>query len=294
MKENRIDKVFREQLGGLQGLPDDVRWNRENGWLAFEQRYGRNRLSVIGIRGYLGIAAGILLILISVFLFQKRPSEMLSIINDSKYIREITLPDGNHVWLRPNSTIDYSSQFNTIQNEIAVTGEVYFELFTPSDAVYKISIYNALILAESNCAFNIRGLDQEEHVDITLANGAIKVRDVSYEAGLTLLVPEGNYCSVHKSQSLVYSSVNTNANYLSWKTGKLTFENMPIATVTDILAEYYLTNIEFEDKALAYCRFTGTFSGESIDNVLHNMQKDLNIVIRNDGDRFIISGKGCL
>ena len=112
------------------------------------------------------------------------------------------------------------------------------------------------LLPKKPCNLNIRARIEEENVNITVGTGAIKIVEESNQKGLALLVTEGNYCSVHKSQDLVYTSVNRNCNYLAWKTGKFTFNNMPIATVTDILAEYYHTEIEFEDKTLAYCLFS--------------------------------------
>jgi ferric-dicitrate binding protein FerR (iron transport regulator) len=81
---------------------------------------------------------------------------------------------------------------------------------------------------------------------------------------------------------------------LSWKTGTLVFNNTPVATVAEILSEYYHTDIELEDKSLALCRFSGSFKDQSIDNVLQQMQAELNVVIRNTGDTISISGIGCL
>lgn len=293
MKEDRTDGIFKEKLGNLSGLPYGVRWNIEKGWQDFEHDYlQKNSRRIRNIR-YMASAAAVMVIILSVFIFQKRTSKMLSIVNDGATVRELVLPDGNHAWLRQNSTIEYPSNFDSKQNEIKVTGEVYFEILNPSHSFLKIRVYNALILVENSCSFNIRGWEKEEHIDITPAYGAVKVRDISYEEGLTIVVPEGNYCSVHKSQNLVYSSVNTNDNFMSWKTGKLTFNNMPVATVIDILSEYYQTKIELEDEKLAFCRFSGTFSGQPIGNVMQRMQKDLDIVIRNTGNRIMISGKGC-
>lgn len=135
---------------------------------------------------------------------------------------------------------------------------------------------------------------EEENVLVTVASGAIKIMEESNDEGLKLLVTEGNYCSVHKSQGLAYSSANSNNNYLAWKTGKLTFNSTPIATVTDILAEYYNIEIELEDKALAYCLFTGSFDNQPVDIVLNQIQSKLNFNINISGNKIKISGKACV
>jgi ferric-dicitrate binding protein FerR (iron transport regulator) len=132
---------------------------------------------------------------------------------------------------------------------------------------------------------------KEENVIVTVASGAIKIGEEGNNEGLKLLVTEGNYCSVHKSQGLAYTSANSNSNYLAWKTGKLTFNSTPIATVTDILSEYYNIEIEIEDKESAYCLFTGSFENQPVDIVLDRIQSELNFVVKISGKRILISRK---
>jgi ferric-dicitrate binding protein FerR (iron transport regulator) len=294
MNENKMDRIFRDRLESITGLPREVSWNSETGWQDFEKQYLSKKIFVKKIAWYLVPAAALLLIIFSIFLFPDASPERITVSNVDKAIREVPLPDGNRIWLGRNSTLDYPSEINAKNNEIMVTGEVYIEFDRINCPVYRIRSFNAVIMVENKSYFNIRALTRAEHVDITVAEGAIKVQDASYDKGLTLLVPKGNYCSVHKSQNLVFSSRNTNENYLSWKTGRLTFNNTPVATVTEILSQYYHTDIELEDKSLALCRFSGIFKDQPMDNVLQKMEADLKILVRQAGDTVKISGNGCL
>jgi len=109
-----------------------------------------------------------------------------------------------------------------------------------------------------------------------------------------LLVAQGNYCSVHRSRKLAYASTNKNDNYLAWKTGKLIFNNQPIATVMDILDKYYDTRIELENDAIAYCLFSGSFEQKPIEVILNKIRSDLNLKILTTESKIILSGRGCL
>ena len=108
-----------------------------------------------------------------------------------------------------------------------------------------------------------------------------------------MLVTEGNYCSVHKYQKLIFAAANKNENYFAWKTGNLVFDNSYMATVTDVLSKYYDIKFEFEDKSLAYCQFSGVFINKSIDYILSQIGKDLNFEIEKTDELIRLSGNGC-
>jgi transmembrane sensor len=295
MKNDKIDETFREKIDKISGMPSDVGWNSEKGWNDYAEQYFSKR--IIGRRFLLymsSAAAVLLLITFSVLIFQATHYRTLKISNNTDQIKEFVLPDSNKIWLNKDSFVEFPSKIDGKHNKFSVRGEAYFEFSVLQNSQYIIKARNAVIVAEKPCNLNIRVRMEEENVNITVASGAIKIMEESNQEGLKLLVTEGNYCSVHKSRDLAYTSVNRNYNYLAWKTGKLTFNSMPIATVTDILAEYYQTQIELEDKTLAYCLFTGTFEDQPIDIVLNQIQTELNFVIKNTGNKITISGKGCL
>ena len=204
------------------------------------------------------------------------------------------MPDGNSVWLNRNSSIEYPVKINKEHLEIVINGEAYIELAYLKSKKYTIKAQNARIVAEAPASFNIKARADEENIDITIASGAVTIAEESHRQGLALLVTQGNYCSVHKSRKLVYTAQNIDENYLAWKTGKLIFNNQPIETVSEILALYYDTKIEFEDASLAYCLFSGTFEQKPIDIILNQIQADLNFTIINAGSKITFSGKGCL
>jgi len=229
-------------------------------------------------------AAVILLAISSILVFQAARHRTIT-------IREIVLPDSTRVFLNKDSFIEYPSKINEKHNRILVSGEMYLEFNFIKIPQYLIKAHNAVIIVERPCKLNIRERIDDENVLVTVASGVIKIMEESNGEGLKLLVTEGNYCSVHKSQGLAYTSANSNNNFLAWKTGILTFNNTPIATVTDILAEYYNVDIEIEDKELAYCLFTGSFENQPVNFVLDRIQSELDFVIKISGNKISISRK---
>lgn len=294
MEKDRIDKLFKEKLDSITGLPSDMNWSSENGWNDYEKQYLTKKISPTKMLIYISsIAAAILIAYFTILSFRDNQVKVLQITNNTAAVKEIKLPDGNRIWLNTKSAVEYPSKIDKNHGEFIVDGEAYFEFRKLQNPAYRIKAHNAIVIVENPCTLNIRARNQDENVNITVVSGALKIMEESYQKGLALVVTEGNYCSVHKSQNLVYTSINRNENFLAWKTGKLTFDSMPMATVTDILAEYYHTQIEFKDKSLAYCLFSGTFKDQSLDIVLNQVKTNLNCVISITGDKITISGKGC-
>jgi transmembrane sensor len=293
--ENDIDNLFRNKINRINDLPADVCWTREKGWSDYLKKYLSGRVKTRSLRLYLSsAAAAVIFVLLSVIFYKDVTDRSVSFNNESAGIKQLSLPDGNSLWLNRNSSVEYSPKIKNERYEISVKGEVFIEINDLKSNKYIIKAQNTRVFIESPTSFNIKARTNEDNIDITVLSGAATVADESYEQGLALLVTEGNYCSVHKSRKLVYASENINDNYLAWKTGKLIFYNQPIATVSDILAKYYDTKIELEDPSIAYCLFSGTFERKPIDVILDQIQSDLGFSIINTGNKIIFSGKGCL
>ena len=175
-----------------------------------------------------------------------------------------------------------------------INGEVYFEITNVEHQQYILKAYNAIVIAEKAASINIKAYPGKENIDINVKSGAIKVFEESSPNGLALLITQGNYCSVHKSQKLIYAAASNNDNFLAWKTGILIFEEQSIATVVDILSEYYNRPIEISTESIAYCMFSGTFEKPALENILNKIQKDLNLQVKYTGTKITISGTGCL
>ncbi len=291
---HKIDRLFRDKVNQMHDLPADIEWNSRKGWSQYREQFLPGKIEIKRLYLYLGSAAAALIIVLLYIIYQNPAGDSVIIDNITSEIKQITLPDGNSVWLNRNSSVRYPSTIDKDQYIITVHGEVFIELTSMKSKKYTIEAQNARIYAEKPGSFNIKARAGDENINITVASGMVTIADESYGQGLALLVTQGNYCSVHKSSKLVYTAKNINDNYMAWKTGKLIFHNQPIATVSDILSQYYDTTIELEDASIAYCLFSGTFEQKPLDIILNQIQTDLNFTIINTGNKITLSGKGCL
>ena len=86
---------------------------------------------------------------------------------------------------------------------------------------------------------------------------------------------------------------NTDENYLSWKTRKLTFRQESLGEVTRVLNRTYKKEFLFENQELENCLFTGTFDQWPVDSVVRVIQLALNLDVEQNQDIFILSGDAC-
>jgi len=250
----------------------------------------------------LTVAASIAVILILgvTFLLQGTNNNFISnwfgstimVSNESSEIIKILLADNNIIWLNRSCEVIYPKKSGKRTETIKLSGEAYFEIRN-SEINYNIIAHNVIIEAETASSFSVKSLANQECVEIAVNSGAVRVLEADHIDGLSVLVTEGNYCSVHKYQKLIFAAANKNENYFAWITGNLVFDNSYMATVTDVLSRYYDIKFEFEDKSLAYCKFSGVFINKPIDYILSQIRKDLNVEIDKTDELIRLSGDGC-
>jgi len=150
------------------------------------------------------IAAPFILAFFSIIHYQNSKNKLILVTNQTSKVNQTLLPDGNKVWLNKKSSVEYLHKTNKELYKLTVNGEVYVELSKKRSKKYIIKANNAIISTETLSSINVRAYTEEPNVDITVNKGIIKVMEKSYEQGMVLLVTQGNYCSVHKTQNIIF------------------------------------------------------------------------------------------
>ncbi|MBN1119204.1 MAG: DUF4974 domain-containing protein [Bacteroidales bacterium] len=291
--KDKIDKLFKHKIEEPEKLPAGLNWTPEQGWENYNKDFlqGRKTFSLKYL--YIALAAACIAFFAILLPLINSDSEKIKVVeNTTQEVMQITLPDGSLLWLNKNTRIQYPARFKTPVIEIFLEGEAYFEIDKSNQYEYLVKAFNASVRTAVETAFNIRAFANEKHVTVTVARGGAKVSGNETDE-MVLVVPEGSYCSVNRSEKLIFASVNSNQNFQAWRTGRLIFDYQSVASVADILAEYFNTEIEITDKQVAYCMFTGEFHKKSIDEILQQIQSEFKINIEHQGSKIILSGKGC-
>ncbi len=198
--------------------------------------------------------------------------------------KNVTLPDGTIVWMNKGSTVSYPASFGKERN-IQFEGEGFFDV-VKSDKRFIISTpqTNVEVLGT---AFNLSTADAS-YTKVTVTEGIVSFSAQKQQTKI-IAGQEGVFAKQSKTISL---NQNPDVNAMSWKTGHFVFKNTALSKVIAYLNGYYKQEIEI-DHRLSSCTVTGTFSKLSLTEVLEEISIVLSAEVTNEGDSFIISGKGC-
>lgn len=242
----------------------------------------------VNTRFWIPAAASVLLLLalglFAGYLIRNSQSNYIAYTSGLK-IREIVLPDSSHVWLNENSTLKAPLKFTGNQRKVFLSGEAYFEVRHNDVKSFKV-MAGKMVIKDLGTAFDVKMNVTNGDVSVVVHSGRVAFyRSFSlFEKAILKPDQKGQYLS---SGGKVNVSVNRNMNYLSWKTGVLTFYNAPLDKVCRELSDHYRKTVisEIRDSSLV---LTGSFQDETLDEVLKTIELTLNIKIDQTQKEIII------
>lgn len=243
----------------------------------------KNRFLVPKIWRY---AAAIVLLAVASFLIL-RPGEVKMLeMTGSISPTTLTLADGTEVWLKEGATLAYPESFASDMRAVSLVGEAFFEVTHNPEQPFVVTAGDTKteVLGTS---FNLKN-GEGELLELTLITGKVRFVKGSQQA---LLTP-GQKVNVN-AEGLVLKSINSQTNFMSWRTKKLTFENTPMEEVIGDISRLYGVVLEIMEKDFLDCTITTTFENETLEEVLDTIVSFFNIEIEQDGQLYQLIGKGC-
>ena len=201
----------------------------------------------------------------------------------------VTLPDGSEVYLNKNASLTYPEALDGKTRAVTLQGEAFFEITKDESRPFLIKSAQAVIEIVGT-SFNVRNIDSTG-VIVSVVTGTVLLYDEERETSKLTLKP-GDQGSLDKTHGLLITS-NMDVNFLSWKTGVLTFRNTGLKQVVSDLNRHYGNRFELASTALESCTLTSTFDHQAIGEVLEELRLVLPIQIQEKGNVIIISGEGC-
>lgn len=181
----------------------------------------------------------------------------------------LVLPDGTKVQLNACSKLLYPKKFKGKIREVELVGEAFFEV-TPgknNPFIVKTKELNIRVLGT---AFNVEAFPDAAEVSTTLVHGKVILEKETMDKTITLAEMNPYEHAVFKTdkQEISVQKESNVDQYIAWKDGKLVFMNAPIEEVAKKLELWFNVSVQIESEKLKTAHFTGTFTNESIDQVL--------------------------
>ncbi len=210
--------------------------------------------------------------------------------NAGMEVASCTLPDGTLVTLNTGSTLVYPSGFDHSSRLVKLTGEAWFEVAPDPAKPFVITTDNIRIEVVGT-SFLVNTRKGKDASEIILASGKVKACFKNRPDDNTILSPGEKTIFLTEGYT-INKEVNTDINYLSWKTKQMVFNNTPLSEVVALLNKVYRNPVRILENSLNNCRITATFDHQSLESVLNVLKATLDLQIQKTGSGFEISGHG--
>lgn len=210
-----------------------------------------------------GWAASILLLLGAglVFRLYQPVGEKLYYATGKGQKRSIILPDGSLVTLNSNSKISFI-QNNRTRN-VTLSGEAFFDVKRNPEKPFKVAATGVQIKVLGT-SFNVKAYQEDQAVSTTLLEGKVHLET---DAGNGMEMSPNQQVHFRK-QDLALVPGDMAAYYQNnWRSGKLVFEDEPLAHILPVLEQWYGVRFEVAPEN-AKCRFSMSIETETLDQVL--------------------------
>lgn len=210
---------------------------------------------------------------------------------EKQVVNEYILPDGSVVALNSNSKLQFPKKFKDDVREVTITGEAFFIVVPNPEKPFIINAGDAQVKVLGT-SFNVSAYPENESVEVVVETGRVQVlcndNLNNPEPGEILLNP-GEKGILLNSIRKLEKMVNTDANYLAWKTRNLVFENTPLSEVIRYLNKTYYTEIQLDGKNLENLALTAQFEQKPIDFILNVVQITFGLELKHENDVYLLS-----
>ena len=192
-----------------------------------------------------GIAAAILICIVSYTLFSRSDNNMISVTADAGITRHF-LPDSTLAILSKGSTLEYDSDnYGKKSREVNISGKVFFSVRRNEQLPFTATAIYAQV--------KVLGTEFEidERIQDTLTNVYVKSGKVMFKG-------------------------KAFPNPSAWATGKFVYKNTPIDAVMKELSLYYGTSLYASEH---FKTITAEFRTDSLDEIISLIEKTLDIKI---------------
>ena len=176
------------------------------------------------------------------------------------------LPDSTEVWLNAASSIKFPSAFTGNERRVQLNGEAYFKVFHNRKKPFIVNTGYVEVKALGT-SFNLSAYSGDYIISTTLEEGKVKVMDEQNIEKVMFLDPNDQLNFYPKTQKYVAEKVRVQ-DVIAWKDGVLIFNETPFNEMASKLGHWFNADIQISDASIANYRFTGTFTSESLEQVM--------------------------
>jgi len=207
--------------------------------------------------------------------------------NYEKNVR-LDLPDGSTVYLNRNSELTYPESFRKAGRSVLLKGEAFFEIAPDRNNPFTVDAGQAKVKV-TGTSFNVITNNQNLAVEVFVNTGQVVLSD---NAGNQNLILDPGYIGTLDSKASE-KKLNTDLNYMSWKTGRLGYNGQKLGIVFRDLKRVYNLDIIADDPQILNNPWTWTSPEDNMpqDIIIQLICTSFNLSYSKDGNVYHLAKK---
>ena len=204
---------------------------------------------------------------------------------------EYVLPDGSVVTLNSHSKITFPKHFNKKIRQVTITGEAFFDVKPNPEKPFVINAGEAQVKVLGT-SFSVSAYPENEKVEVVVETGKVQVsckQKDSIEKPAQIFLTRGERGTLLENENKLQKRLNTDRNYLAWKTHNLVFEETPMNQVISHLKKVYHIEIEVNDENINEMVLTAEFDKKPVDFILNVVQLTFDLNLSQENNRYVLS-----
>jgi transmembrane sensor len=205
--------------------------------------------------------------------------------NDQKNIL-VSLPDGSKIYLNRNSEFSYRKNFGIHGRHVKLTGEAFFEISHDVSKPFIIDAGKAKVKVVGT-SFNVITNNRESAVEVFVKTGKVQV---SANYGSQSIQLDPGFVGTVNSKAAA-KTLNSNPNYLSWKTGYLDYSGQKLSVVFNDLKRVYNMDIVADDPHILENPWHSPIDSLPQETIIRLICTSFNLSYTKDGNVYHLSKK---
>lgn len=205
-------------------------------------------------------------------------NSMVEIHSTAGMVSYVTLPDNSKVWLNSDSFLRYPSRFGR-ERRVKLYGEGYFEVSKDPRRKFIVEAKSSEIVVHGT-EFNVESYN-DGYIRTTLVSGIV---DVNYDNELhhrkVLRLMPSQQAIYNTETGVMHLCENNVKCSTSWKNGEIVLDNTSLEDALRMIGNKYNVKFIIKNPDHKHYRFTGTFSNQSLDVILHYFDISSDITFR--------------
>lgn len=211
----------------------------------------------------------------------KENIKMLTVETAHGQDKNITLPDGSHVWLNADSRLTYPSQFAESKRKVYIHGEGYFEVKHDKRHPFVVTsdYFTTTVLGT---VFNINAYNRKDAC-VVLISGRVSVS--SGDPSIQYIIKPGQKAVCDNDGSWSVTRINTYP-YTQRKAGYFYFDQQSLHDIMAEIGRWYGRTVVFENTDIASMRLHFVADrNDKLENVVESLNRmdGINISLEKNG-----------